>query len=103
MNFLTKCEVLKITITGTWENSRFCLYDIRAEDFQAHLERIPEYLSEDWWYHDDATNEIVFRDGDDEPNFHDAGPSLKSFSEHGIHSIQRLVLAFKSMAFIKHT
>lgn len=73
------------------ENSRFSLDSINAEDFQAHLEtRIPEYLvSGDWWYHDVETNDIVFRDGDNEPEYRACGPQIKSCTDWTIAKLQQ--------------
>ena len=75
---------------GKWENSRFCLYELNTDYFQAHLERIPEYLKEgEWWHFEEDSNEIVFHDGDGEPEYRECGPSLKWFSDYGLCSLQR--------------
>ena len=64
--------------------------DIYAEDFQAHLERIPEYLIEgEWWHYDNETNEVVFHDGDGELDNRACGPELKWFSNFGIGTLQK--------------
>ena len=52
--------------------------------YQAHLERISDYLLPGegvWWHEDDDTGDIIFHDGDGEPETRSEGPQLKSFED----------------------
>ena len=58
-------------------------------DYQAHLERISDYLVVGegvWWHRDLDTGDIIFHDGDDEPECRPEGPALKSFTETSLKS-----------------
>ena len=52
------------------KNSRFCLTDVDLAAWNAHLEKIADFLlpGELVWWHTEG-DDVVLHDGDDEPNY----------------------------------
>lgn len=40
-----------------------------------------------WWYHNKRTNDIVFRDGEEEPAYHTEGPTMMNFKKESVASV----------------
>ena len=64
------------------DNTSFAHSEINSNEYQAHLERISDFLLPGegiWWHYDDEIMSIVFHDGKDEPNDRIQGPKLHHF------------------------
>ena len=71
------------------EKSVFNLCEIPQDVFQAHLERISDYLKAGvWWHHDIRTNDIIFHDSDSCPDIYTEGPDLMEFTNSSIRTVQ---------------
>ena len=67
---------------------------LATEKYQAHLERIADYLvlgEGVWWHVDKETNCIEFHDSCNEPEYRDAGPPLYHFRSSTLKSVQSLI------------
>ena len=76
------------------KRSSFDLETMPHSLFQIHLERIANFLicgEEVWWHHKKETNEIIFHDGDEDPNEHIEGPGLMGFTEFNMSSASKYV------------
>ena len=56
--------------------------------YQAHLERISDFLycGQGVWWHREEEN-IIFHDGDDDPNFRIEGPTMMDFKTNNLQSV----------------
>lgn len=66
---------------------------LKSEFYQAHLERIADYLIVGegvWWHKDLENNSIVFHDCDSEPDWRAEGPALQHFRSSTFKSVKVL-------------
>ena len=60
---------------------------LKHSDYQAHLERIPDFLAPGegiWWHYDNENEVVVFHDGEEEPEKRPEGPDLHYFRSWSI-------------------
>ena len=63
----------------------------QSEMYQAHLERISDYLLPGegvWWHRDEESCSIVFHDSVDEDDWRDEGPAMCHFRSSSLKSIE---------------
>ena len=70
-----------LLILGKHLNTIINILDFEDDLLQVHYERIADFLvcGEGVWFHVDGANNVVFHDGDDEPNRHEEGPEMGHF------------------------
>ena len=69
----------------------------RIQSWQAHLERISPFLVEGVWWREFGDN-YIFRDGDNDPNYHTQGPTLLHFRTSSLKDVsERQKAAWKQI------
>ena len=58
----------------------------RIQSWQAHLERISPFLAEGVWWREFCDN-YLFRDGDNDPDYHSQGPTLLHFRNSSLEDV----------------